>query len=320
LQTARGFGGAFVLGMHSFDKLAETYGKEGATNLASLARTKLILSTADKNTAEVCSEFIGSREVRETDEAYSIGASRSRDAATITPRTEIKPLVMPDDIVNLPSLHGYVKFPEGFPAARIKLNWVNYPVIAEPFQRKTDMQMAAYVPKASTEGGEDRVGGDGGPVHVVGESKGIDLAEDKGSASAEPETDQATGIDSREITAADQQADTRADGEAPRKAEEEGQSPRASNSTWKDSLRLSRGATSPERADPSKTAPDQQTGQAAAKGQQGAAKREQQISIEERTGQSFADPSERHHQRPHGPQINPPDPGIEPDDGMDMGM
>jgi type IV secretory pathway TraG/TraD family ATPase VirD4 len=65
LQTARGFGGAFVLGMHSFDKLAETYGEEGAINLASLARTKLILATADKNTAEVCSNFIGFREVRE---------------------------------------------------------------------------------------------------------------------------------------------------------------------------------------------------------------------------------------------------------------
>ncbi|MGG2383026.1 type IV secretion system DNA-binding domain-containing protein, partial [Salmonella enterica] len=43
LQTARAFGGAFVLGMHSFDKLAETYGEQGAINLAALARTKLIL-------------------------------------------------------------------------------------------------------------------------------------------------------------------------------------------------------------------------------------------------------------------------------------
>jgi type IV secretory pathway TraG/TraD family ATPase VirD4 len=135
--------------MHSFDKLAETYGEEGAINLASLARTKLILATADKNTAEVCSNFIGFREVRETDEAYSIGASRSRDAATITPRTEVKPLVIPDDIMNLPSLHGYVKFPEGFPAARIRLLWRDYPKIAEPFLRKTDMQLAAYVPNVA---------------------------------------------------------------------------------------------------------------------------------------------------------------------------
>jgi hypothetical protein len=110
----------------------ETYGEEGAINLASLARTKLILATADKNTAEVCSNFIGFREVRETDEAYSIGASRSRDAATITPRTEVKPLVIPDDIMNLPSLHGYVKFPEGFPAARIRFSGVTIPRSPNP--------------------------------------------------------------------------------------------------------------------------------------------------------------------------------------------
>ena len=161
LQTARGFGGAFVLGMHSFDKLAETYGEEGAINLASLARTKLILATADKNTAEVCSNFIGFREVRETDEAYSIGASRSRDAATITPRTEVKPLVIPDDIMNLPSLHGYVKFPEGFPAARIRLTWTEYPPVAAPFQRKSDMQIAAYVAPEPEDEGE---GDDGGSL------------------------------------------------------------------------------------------------------------------------------------------------------------
>jgi type IV secretory pathway TraG/TraD family ATPase VirD4 len=178
LQTARGFGGAFVLGMHSFDKLAETYGEEGAINLASLARTKLILATADKNTAEVCSNFIGFREVRETDEAYSIGASRSRDAATITPRTEVKPLVIPDDIMNLPSLHGYVKFPEGFPAARIRLVWRDYPKIAEPFLRKTDMQLAAYAPPG--DGDEEATGGDGGPAPVVGAAE---------QAMTEPETE-----------------------------------------------------------------------------------------------------------------------------------
>ena len=47
LQTARNYGGAFVLGIHSFAKLEETYGEKGATNLAALARTELILATAD---------------------------------------------------------------------------------------------------------------------------------------------------------------------------------------------------------------------------------------------------------------------------------
>jgi hypothetical protein len=121
LQTARGFGGAFVLGIHSFAKLAETYGKEGAQNLASLARTKLILAAADRDTAEHCSDYIGHREVRMMDEAYSYGYSNIRDAATITPRSEVQPLVLPDDIMKLPSLRGFLVFPEGFDAARIKL-------------------------------------------------------------------------------------------------------------------------------------------------------------------------------------------------------
>ena len=51
LQTARAFGGAMILGIHSFEKLVEVYGEQGARNLASLARSKLILATADLDTA-----------------------------------------------------------------------------------------------------------------------------------------------------------------------------------------------------------------------------------------------------------------------------
>jgi type IV secretory pathway TraG/TraD family ATPase VirD4 len=54
LQTARAFGGAMILGIHSFEKLIEVYGEQGARNLASLARSKLILATADLDTAEQC--------------------------------------------------------------------------------------------------------------------------------------------------------------------------------------------------------------------------------------------------------------------------
>lgn len=154
LQTARAFGGAFILGMHSFSKLAETYGENGAVHLTSLAGTKLILKTADMPTAKVCADFIGNREVRRMDEAYSYGANSTRDAATLTPRKEVEPLVIPDDIKELPSMHGFVKFPDGFPAGRIKLIWRDYPAVAEPFCRKADMKMAEYkhpVPKKADE-------------------------------------------------------------------------------------------------------------------------------------------------------------------------
>ena len=168
LQTARAVGGAFILGIHSFDKLAETYGENGAVNLSSLARTKLILSTADMETAEKCADFIGNREVRQMDEAYSYGYNNSRDASTITPRKEVQHLVMPDDIKELPSLHGYVKFPEGFPAAKIRLTWRDYPQVAEGFVRVREMRAAEFNPPEEDEG-TDQLGEDGresdGPVN-----------------------------------------------------------------------------------------------------------------------------------------------------------
>lgn len=161
MQTARGFGGAFVLGIHSFAKLSETYGKEGAQNLASLARTKLILSAADRDTAEHCSDFIGQREVRRMDEAYSYGYSNIRDAATITPRSDIEPLVIPDDIMKLPSLRGFLVYPEGFDAAHIKLAYKDYPAVAPSYVPRENVEPLEFLPPPSkTENPDDVDGGD----------------------------------------------------------------------------------------------------------------------------------------------------------------
>jgi type IV conjugative transfer system coupling protein TraD len=154
LQTARGFGGAFVLGIHSFAKLSETYGEEGAQNLASLARTKLILATADRDTAQHCSDYIGHREVRMMDEAYSYGYSNIRDAATITPRQQIEPLVIPDDIMKLPSLRGFLVFPEGFDAARVQLRYKDYPVVAPAYRPRVNVEPVAYIAEESEEASE----------------------------------------------------------------------------------------------------------------------------------------------------------------------
>ncbi|WP_458732922.1 type IV secretion system DNA-binding domain-containing protein [Sphingobium xenophagum] len=159
LQTARGFGGAFVLGIHSFAKLSETYGKEGAQNLSSLARTKLILAAADRDTAEHCSDYIGRREVRMMDEAYSYGYSNIRDAATITPRSEVQPLVLPDDIMKLPSLRGFLVFPEGFDAARIKLTYKDYPAVAEGYILRENVEPIEFAKPASDDDADQEGGG-----------------------------------------------------------------------------------------------------------------------------------------------------------------
>jgi hypothetical protein len=208
LQTARGFGGAFVLGIHSFAKLSETYGKEGAQNLSSLARTKLILAAADRDTAEHCSDYIGHREVRMMDEAYSYGYSNIRDAATITPRSEVQPLVLPDDIMKLPSLRGFLVFPEGFDAARIKLAWKDYPKVAEGYLLRENVEPIEF--SKGTDEEADDTGEAGGretkeelqpaPVSDLVEDKARPVAaieaEQEGEGQASPlpgETDLAAG-------------------------------------------------------------------------------------------------------------------------------
>ncbi len=133
LQTARNFGGAIVVGVHAFAKLKEVYGENMAMTLSSLARTKLILATADRETATWCSDFIGHRQVRDMEEGYSYGYNNARDAVSLTPRRQIEPLLLPDQFMNLPRLSGYLKFPDGFPAAPVSLEPRTWPRIAEGF-------------------------------------------------------------------------------------------------------------------------------------------------------------------------------------------
>src|SRR3546814_10988541 len=70
LQTARSFGGAFVLGLHTFAGLRIPYGEDGARNIISLTNTRVMLRPTVRDTAEECSRLIGFRQVRTMDESY----------------------------------------------------------------------------------------------------------------------------------------------------------------------------------------------------------------------------------------------------------
>ena len=133
LQTARNYGGAIVTGVHAYAKLKEVYGENMAMTLSSLAKTKLMLGTADRETATWCSDTVGHREVREVEENQSYGHNSARDAVSLTARREIAPLLLPDEFMGLKSLEGYIKFPEGLPTAPITLEPQDWPRVAEGF-------------------------------------------------------------------------------------------------------------------------------------------------------------------------------------------
>ena len=166
LQTARNFGGAIVTGIHAYAKLKEVYGENMAMTLSSLARTKLILGTADRETATWCSDFIGHRQVRDMEEGYTYGYNNARDAVSLTPRKNIEPLLLPDQLMNLPRLSGYLKFPDGFPAAPVKLTPVTRERRAKSFIRRAedreDDASAAPLPESSN---EPKPGSDGSNAH-----------------------------------------------------------------------------------------------------------------------------------------------------------
>ncbi len=136
LQTARNFGGAIVTGIHAYAKLKEVYGENMAMTLSSLARTKLILGTGDRETATWCSDFIGHTQVRDMEEGYTYGFNNARDAVSLTSRKLVEPLLLPDQLKDLPRLNGYLKFPDGFPAAEIELTPVDRPMRSKGFIRR----------------------------------------------------------------------------------------------------------------------------------------------------------------------------------------
>jgi type IV conjugative transfer system coupling protein TraD len=295
LQTARGFGGAFVLGIHSFEKLAETYGQSGAINLGSLARTKLILATADMETARVCSDWIGNREVRQMDEAYSYGYNNTRDASTLTARQAVEPLVIPDDITNLPALHGFIKYPDGFPAARIKLQWEDYPQVAMPFLRKSEMKLATYTPRSVAV-----------PPASAGEG-GTETAPDPGQIALDPDTDRnelskVGDIDGVDLFEDQHQRDTEAVLEADTAARAdpvgvEGQSAK-SPSTGAEAYRarLSQTRLDAKTGEPDRPVTQSPLGRPGRPGSPlRATKGEQQITFEERLGVGGEKEAHRHH-------------------------
>jgi hypothetical protein len=204
LQTARSYGGAFVLGVHSFAGLREVYGENGARNIISLTGSKLILRTSDRDTAEECSKLIGFQKVRTMDEAYSYGAHQTRDASTISPTTKEEALVIADDFTSLMNLHGYVRFPERFPSAHIKMDYVHYPSIAEGFEPAPLPSVIAPSPDGDDgdddEPAEEGGGRDGAEAKLrEGEMRLVDLEQEgvlwrpreEGASEAEPRIEEA---------------------------------------------------------------------------------------------------------------------------------
>ena len=164
LAESRQFGGCFVLGVQVASALRDLYGRNGAETISGLCGTRVVLAAPDRDTAQWSADSLGRSEVEEVAENVSYGANTIRDGVSLTPRRELRALALPADIMRLPNLHGYLKFPGPYPVASIKLKPVGRPVRAPRFVPREDREPPAQggehpipAPPAGTAGSSDQV-------------------------------------------------------------------------------------------------------------------------------------------------------------------
>ncbi len=150
LAESRQFGGCFVLGVQVASALRDLYGRNGAETISGLCGTRVVLAAPDRDTAQWSADSLGRSEVEEVAENVSYGANTIRDGVSLTPRRELRALALPADIMRLPNLHGFLKFPGAHPVASIRLKPVDRSVVAPRFVPRDD-----YAPPAAS--GEARV-------------------------------------------------------------------------------------------------------------------------------------------------------------------
>ena len=133
LAESRQFGGCFVLGVQVASALRDLYGRNGAETISGLCGTRVVLAAPDRDTAQWSADSLGRSEVEEVAEGFSYGANTIRDGVSLTPRRELRALALPSEIMRLPNLEGYLKFPGPLPVASIRLKYVARPKAAERF-------------------------------------------------------------------------------------------------------------------------------------------------------------------------------------------
>ena len=127
-----------MLGVQVASALRDLYGRNGAETISGLCGTRVVLAAPDRDTAQWSADSLGRSEVEEVAEGVSYGANTIRDGVSLTPRRELRALALPSEIMRLPNLEGYLKFPGPFPVASIRLKYVSRPKAAERFVARAE--------------------------------------------------------------------------------------------------------------------------------------------------------------------------------------
>ena len=136
IAESRQFGGCFVLSLQLMAQLRSIYGKDDAETISGLAKTRVVFSSPDEDTARWCSNSLGRTEQEVIKQNVSYGAHDVRDGVSLNRQTTTENIVIPTQIMNLDNLECYLKLPFDFPITKTKIKLHKSKEIAEKFVRK----------------------------------------------------------------------------------------------------------------------------------------------------------------------------------------
>lgn len=167
LAEGRKFGLSAIIGVQAFGQLSEIYGKELATALWGLPKSRLYLRIADADTSETVSKEIGDqqlrRETRGSSDSYGSsssssqgGGSQGSSSNSSTSKTEqivTERAVLPSQIAGLPDLHGYLRTGGSHMVARVRVDFDGLPRRGEQpdFVDQPQRPLPRYNPGAGAE-------------------------------------------------------------------------------------------------------------------------------------------------------------------------
>lgn len=120
LAEGRKFGLAAIVGYQSVSQLRQVYGIDGHRALLACLQNKVVLATADAESAEALARDLGEAEVAREEHSHSARLGEVASHSTREART-IEKVVLPSEIQDLPPLQGFMKLAGRHPIARIEI-------------------------------------------------------------------------------------------------------------------------------------------------------------------------------------------------------
>ncbi len=127
LAEGRKYGLSAILGLQNYPQLREAWGKDGASVLLALPRTRLILRVGGSETQDEMSKELGENKILRTNHSSSKspdGQGGTKHSSSTSETIVTERAVLPAEIAQLPDMHGYLRAQEE--VMKVKIDYVKY--------------------------------------------------------------------------------------------------------------------------------------------------------------------------------------------------